>query len=250
MNIFNIEQNLLSIFQELEENGGELTDELATKLAISENDLKDKVEAYVNVIKTLQADINLIDAESKRLSELKKTKKNNIERLNKILITVIDEFGDTSKSGAKYIDYNIGKVSIRKSQSVEVEEDAYKKVPKLIFEHIETMKRFNQLDTIDVFTKEHLIDTINSFEDLNIDRSKIEEYDNTDLSSIKANISFNISLSDLEDKDTVDFIKQFINKYKVYNVEGVVNKTELKTILKDNELRSAKIVTNKNLTIK
>ena len=40
MNIWQIQQELLSIFDELEENGGELTEELEQQLAISQEDFR------------------------------------------------------------------------------------------------------------------------------------------------------------------------------------------------------------------
>ena len=58
-NIFDIQQDLTSIFEELEENGGELTEELYEKLNISQEEFKSKVEAYINVIKSAKNDIEL-----------------------------------------------------------------------------------------------------------------------------------------------------------------------------------------------
>ena len=86
MNIWQIQQNLLDIFNELEENGGELTEELEQQLAISQEDFRSKVENYTNVIKSVKADIAAIDQESKRLAELKKSKNGIIDRLTKVLV--------------------------------------------------------------------------------------------------------------------------------------------------------------------
>jgi hypothetical protein len=67
MNIWQIQQDLLAIFDELEENGGELTEELEQKLAISQEDFRSKVESYTNVIKSIKADVAAIDEERKTL---------------------------------------------------------------------------------------------------------------------------------------------------------------------------------------
>ena len=40
MNIFEISKELESVFDELEENGGELTEELEEKLSISQNEFR------------------------------------------------------------------------------------------------------------------------------------------------------------------------------------------------------------------
>ena len=42
MNIWQIQQELLDIFNELEENGGELTSELEDKLNITQSEFKNK----------------------------------------------------------------------------------------------------------------------------------------------------------------------------------------------------------------
>lgn len=123
MNIWEIQQDLLAIFYELEENGGELTEELEEKLAISKENFRTKVEGYVNVIKQVKSDIAAIDQESKRLAELKKSKNAVVERLTKVLVPAIQNFGDVSKSGSAFVDYGTGKVSIRSTQKVELDDD-------------------------------------------------------------------------------------------------------------------------------
>ena len=69
-NIFEIEKKYLNIISEIEENGGELTEDLANDLAITENEFKNKVEAYVNIIKSIKNDLALIKDEQSRLKSL------------------------------------------------------------------------------------------------------------------------------------------------------------------------------------
>ena len=49
-NIYNIQQNLLSIFEQIEENEGELTPELELALQINQANFKNKVRDYTKVI--------------------------------------------------------------------------------------------------------------------------------------------------------------------------------------------------------
>ena len=56
-NIYQISQELLAIFDELEENGGELTPELEEQLNITREEFKDKIKSYSNVVKMLENDI-------------------------------------------------------------------------------------------------------------------------------------------------------------------------------------------------
>ena len=61
MNIYEISQTLLDIHNELEENGGELTEELEKALTITQADFKQKVRDYASVIKQVNLDIAGID---------------------------------------------------------------------------------------------------------------------------------------------------------------------------------------------
>ena len=123
-NIYNIEKDLLSILDELEDNEGELTPELEEKLIIKQDEFKAKIKSYSNIIKMLECDIKAIKEEKDRLNNLQKSKEKTIERLKKIMIDAIEMFGNSTKTGGKYIDYGTGKVSMRNTHAVEVEEDS------------------------------------------------------------------------------------------------------------------------------
>lgn len=123
MNIFEISKDIESVFEELEENGGELTDELEEKLSISQDEFRSKVDAYLSVIRNTESDVDCCDKEIKRLQAVKKTKQNSIERLKNILVWAIDKFGDVNKSGNKYIDLGTSKITIKASNKVVVNEE-------------------------------------------------------------------------------------------------------------------------------
>ena len=147
-NIYQIKQELLSIFDELEENGGELTPELKEQLNITQEEFRDKIESYSNAVKMLENDIIGIKAEKARLNDLQKSKEKTIERLKKIMIDAVELFGDTTKSGSKYLDYGTGKVSIRNTQVVEVEEDITDRFVNRFLTCLRWYQQNNQLDTI------------------------------------------------------------------------------------------------------
>jgi hypothetical protein len=78
---------------ELEENGGEITPELATKLAINQEELDKKVHAYYYVIKTKEAEIKLLGDEITRLGDVIKVKTNIIKRLKNLVDLAVETFG-------------------------------------------------------------------------------------------------------------------------------------------------------------
>lgn len=123
MNIFEISKELESVFDELEENGGELTEELEEKLSISQDEFRSKVDAYLSVIRNTESDVDCCDKEIKRLQAVKKTKQNSIEKLKNILIWAIDKFGEINKSGNRYIDLGTSKVTIKSSNKVIINEE-------------------------------------------------------------------------------------------------------------------------------
>ena len=63
MNIFEISRELDFIFDKLEENGGEFTEELEEQLSISQDEFTSKVKAYLSVIKHTESDVECCDKE-------------------------------------------------------------------------------------------------------------------------------------------------------------------------------------------
>ena len=158
MNLYFIEQELLDIFDTLEENGGELTPELEERLSIAQGDFKEKIENYTHVISKYNADINFIKAEQKRLKELADAKAKVVDRLSKIMIEAIDKFGDEKpKSKAKFVDFGTGIVSVRNSKAVQLNEDVLNKVDVALEDMLKDLHLTNSLDVIDKLSKDDII---------------------------------------------------------------------------------------------
>jgi hypothetical protein len=116
ISIYNIEQNYNQLAEELIENGGELTPSLEEALAITEEQLQNKSVAYSFVIKQMDADIDIIDAEIKRLQAAKKQREKASEYLKDRIKHAMDTFQiDEIKTP-------LVKINFRKSETVEVED--------------------------------------------------------------------------------------------------------------------------------
>jgi len=127
LSLYNIQTEFLQLAGELIENGGELTPELQKSLEINKDNLETKGTNYGLVIKQLDADCGVIDAELARLSALKKQRLKTIERLENA-ISVAMELYEIEK-----LETPILKISFRKSETVEIEDMAlldkdYKKI--------------------------------------------------------------------------------------------------------------------------
>jgi len=116
MNIYQIQHEYLLLVNQIIENGGEVTPQQELNLQITKNQLQDKGTNYAFVIKKLDAECDIIDAEIKRLSQLKKVRQNLSERLKANITHAMHTF-EVDKIESPLI-----KLSFRKSQSVEVDD--------------------------------------------------------------------------------------------------------------------------------
>lgn len=112
--IYHIEKEYALIAEELIENGGEITPEIATALQINEQELQVKATNYAFVIKQMIGDVDLIEAEIKRLQALKKSKETVTERLKETIQAAMEHHGILK------IETPLIKLSFRKSESVEI----------------------------------------------------------------------------------------------------------------------------------
>ena len=80
-NLYELQGAMLHIEQTLEDNGGELTDELAELLTDTELSIKQKADGYRAVMAKFDNKVDAVDKEIKRLQDIKRVAKNSKERL-------------------------------------------------------------------------------------------------------------------------------------------------------------------------
>jgi len=112
--IFQITQEALMINELLIESDGELTPELEQALQINQAELEHKAGNYALVIKQNEGEIDMIDAEIKRLQAAKKARENASKRLKEIMIQCMNLYG------IKKIQSGTTTLSIRESKAVEI----------------------------------------------------------------------------------------------------------------------------------
>jgi hypothetical protein len=118
--LWQLTQEELSFISLMEENGGELTDEIAEELAIRRDNFKDKAEAYAKFILKLESEAEQAAAEIKRIQALKKAKENTVARLRESLLAALMVFTEEDAKGIRRYETPLAKLSTRKSQAVEV----------------------------------------------------------------------------------------------------------------------------------
>ena len=255
MNIWQIQQDLLAIFDELEENGGELTEELEQQLAITQEDFRSKVENYTNVIKSVKADIAAIDQESKRLAELKKSKTAMVDRLSKVIIEAVDRFGDTTKTGGKFFDYGTGKVSIRNSQKVELDEDKADAIADEFSRAVSYEAMLGNASNREGFTYEEIIQRCKEHVEVNpIDggtENAPQEITVNDIMCTEVEVSFRKPLCELMSAENGYKIVKDIASIGTFSVKPSISKSSLKSAITGGfNVTIGKVIDNQTLTIK
>jgi hypothetical protein len=119
MNLYQIKNEYLTLASQLEQ--GELTPEIEQQLQINEEQLKEKAINYGYVIRSFEYDNDVIDAEIKRLKQLKEQKENAIDKLKNAVSDAMQLYG------IEKIDSPTLKIFFRKSESIEVSENIDKK---------------------------------------------------------------------------------------------------------------------------
>jgi len=112
--LFKISQDLLELFDKVEEQDGELTDEQAEFLEIKEGELQQKASNYMEVINQQDSFVSRIDDEIKRLQAIKKQRNGIVTRLKNNLLNAVHLFGEFEVGTHTF--------GLRKSTAVEVDD--------------------------------------------------------------------------------------------------------------------------------
>jgi hypothetical protein len=118
--LWQLTQEELSFIALMEENGGEVNDEIIEELAIRRDNFQHKAEAYAKFILKLESEAEQAAAEIKRIQALKKAKENTVARLKETLLAALMVFTEEDAKGIRRYETPLAKLSTRKSQAVEV----------------------------------------------------------------------------------------------------------------------------------
>lgn len=118
--LWQLTQEELSFIALMEENGGEVNDEIIEELAIRRENFQYKAEAYSKFILKLESEAEQAAAEIKRIQALKKAKENTVLRLRESLLAALMVFTEEDAKGIRRYETPLAKLSTRKSQAVQV----------------------------------------------------------------------------------------------------------------------------------
>ena len=108
--LYNIQSEYLQLAEVL--TSDELTEDLEQRLMINEHEMQEKAINYGFVIKHIESEIDIIDAEIDRLTKLKQVRSNAIDRLKASLKGAMQLYGVSEIKSPTL------KINFRKSESV------------------------------------------------------------------------------------------------------------------------------------
>lgn len=223
--LFSISADLLDIINKLEE--GEATDELLEKLAIGEDNLRDKIADYLQVVRRYEADTKDCANEVARINQIKKVKTNTITRMKNFILDAVEKFGREGKSGNHVIEGSTFKVYTQNRKSIEIDEfwirDIIRKFVEIVTEYLSSTEIQDSLD------HEYLAKIVEKH--LQAENNDNQIVTKEDIESIDIDVTISLKLSDLanvENFNLATWIGQ--NQHKV-SVSPNINKTLMKELI-------------------
>ena len=118
LSLYNIQQEYISLAESIIDNDGLLSEEMEAALQINKDQLESKSQCYGFIVRQLEGECDMIDNEIKRLEAMKKSRGKTVDRLKEsvskaMLLYEIDK-----------IETPTIKISFRKSESIEIEEES------------------------------------------------------------------------------------------------------------------------------
>lgn len=118
LSLYNIQQEYISLAESIIDNDGLLSEEMEAALQINKDQLENKSQCYGFIVRQLEGECDMIDNEIKRLEAMKKSRGKTVDRLKEsvskaMLLYEIDK-----------IETPTIKISFRKSESIEIEEES------------------------------------------------------------------------------------------------------------------------------
>ena len=250
--LYQISEDILRIFNDVESSEGEITDEQYDVLCIKQEELKEKLNNYVKAIKSWEVDEKALKDEKKRFNDRQNVYKNRIERLKAAALQAVLTFGEHGDSNM-FIELPNFRLFSRSSQSVEVDESRVRIFMEEFERYIRELVDAGILYAGKDVDLQGILNCINA----NIRATHGEDFEPftiNDLIAMKINISQTASVYDLFKSGMA---LNLYGKEPLYtHMENATSKDDWKTIIESSKIANtsaptiAKIVTNQSLQIR
>lgn len=199
--LFSIKAELQDIILQLEE--GEATEEIVAKLGITEDNLKDKIADYLQVIKCYQCDVKECSDEVARVNQIKKTRDNTLRRLKDAVLEAVLMFGSTGKSGNKVIEGSTYKIYSRNTTTTVLDDirisDIIRQFVDIVTEYLASteIKESLSIEYLTRIISAHMKAETSPIEASEAEQSSFLDVTTDDIFAINTEITINIRLSEL-----------------------------------------------------
>lgn len=250
--LYSIQEDILRIFNDVESNEGEITDEQYDALCIKQDELKSKLESYVKAIKSWEVDEKALKDEKKRFNDRQNVYKNRIERLKKAALDAVLMFGEHGKTNM-FIELPNFRIFTKESKAIEVNEQRINIFINAFESYIRELVDAGILYAGKDVDLQGILDVINA----NViaeQGESFEPYTINDLIALKLNISQTASVYDLFKSGLA---LNLYGKEPIYtHIENATTKDDWKVIISSANIAKtsiptmAKEVINQSLQIK
>ena len=250
--LYSIQEDILRIFNDVESNEGEITDEQYDALCIKQDELKSKLESYVKAIKSWEVDEKAFKDEKKRFNDRQNVYKNRIERLKKAALDAVLMFGEHGKTNM-FIELPNFRIFTKESKAIEVNEQRINIFINAFESYVRELVDAGILYTGKDVDLQGILDVINA----NViaeQGESFEPYTINDLITLKLNISQTASVYDLFKSGLA---LNLYGKEPIYtHIENATTKDDWKVIIDSANIAKtsiptmAKEVINQSLQIK
>ena len=249
--LYNISMELENLFAQIEEQDGEVTEEQLKELEITENNLLEKVDNYVKVIKEYKNSSEFCKKEKENIYARQKMFTNRVDKLKNILLEAVSKFGKEGKTN-KFIETDSCKVYTKNTKSCQIDETRMNLFKKYAINAIGELI-VNKLPE-ERITDNEILELINTRykECTPVDSPDYKEFTMDDLYGVKFNftISENIPALNAVFRDA---IYDIVNHYdsEICNIEIDSDKTSLKSKIESGrDITVAEVINKESLIIK
>ena len=250
--LYEISDELLSIFNEIENNDGEVNEEQLQALEIAQENLQEKLASYKRAIRCWESDINACKEEEKRIKTARQVKENRIDKLKDRMLGAVLQFGYEGKPNKKgktnhFYELPDGRIFTKTTESTEINENRINILINLLIEICK--ENINSFPYDDEEFYEFILNNIN--EKLHVFYEGQEDFTLIDLKSAIFNYNVEINI-----KDLILYYYKFIKEYDelglpFLGLSYATPKTIIKTMLDlEENLTIAKIKETQSITIK
>lgn len=251
--LYQIQEDILRIFNEVENSKGEITDEQYNALCIKQEELKTKLDAYVKAIKSWEVDEKALKEEKQKLNARQNVYKNRVQHLKQAALQAVLNFGEHGKTNM-FVELQSCRLFTRNSESIVMNEDRAKLLQDLVTNFIYEIESNGVAYYGRDADLEGILSSINANGKAEIGDDFIP-FTIADLCNLKLTVSQTASIADLFKRG--DALHMIGDEFTYTNVERSIDANEAKTYIKASkehkelpEVTIADIVVNQSLQIK